>query len=122
MRTIAPVSMFRAWFRRFSHHEPLYFTLAILLHLVPIWSFKYLPTTDGAAHVANADILRKYDDPKFDQFRKYYYVSREPMPNLAGHLLLAGLLYVAPPTVAEKVLVSLYVVLFPVALRYALRG
>src|SRR5688572_12053009 len=112
----------RAVIHRLARHEPLFFALTLLLHLAPIWAFKYLPTTDGAAHVANADVLRKYNDPAFDVFRKYYYVSRDPSPNLAGHLILAGLLYVAPPTVAEKILVSLYLVLFPLAACYAVRA
>jgi hypothetical protein len=105
-----------------SRREPLIFSLAILLHLIPIWSFRYLPTTDGAAHVANADVLRKYNAPGFDVFRMYYYISHDPSPNLAGHLILSGLLHVAPPTVAEKILVSLYLVLFPLALRYAINS
>jgi hypothetical protein len=110
------------WAAALARREPVIFCFTILLHLLPIWSFRYLPTTDGAAHVANADVLRKYHDPAFDVFRKYYYISREPSPNLAGHLILAGLLYVAPPTVAEKILVSLYVVLFPLAVRYAVKA
>jgi hypothetical protein len=110
------------WAAALARREPLVFCFTILLHLVPIWSFRYLPTTDGAAHVANADVLRKFHDPALDVFRKYYYISHEPTPNLAGHLILAGLLYVAPPTVAEKILVSLYVVLFPLAVRYAVKA
>ena len=62
----------RAVISRLARHEPLLFALGIVLHLAPIWAFKYLPTTDGAAHVANADVLRKYNDPSFDVFRKYY--------------------------------------------------
>ena len=37
-------------------------------------------------------------------------------------LLLAGLLYVVKPVVAEKLLVSLYLVLFPLGARYAVRS
>jgi hypothetical protein len=110
------------WIVAVARREPLIFAVTILLHLVPIWSFAYLPTTDGAAHVASADVLRKYHDAGFDVFRKYYYVSKSPSPNLAGHLILAGLLYVASPTVAEKVVISLYLILFPLAVRYAVRG
>jgi hypothetical protein len=82
---------FVAWVAR---HERVIFYAVVLLNLVPVWAFTYLPTTDGAAHVANADVMRKFNDPSLDVFRKYYYVSRAPIPNLVGHLVLAGLMYV----------------------------
>jgi hypothetical protein len=107
---------------RLRRREPFLFVLTIALHLAPVWSFKYLPTTDGAAHVGNAEVMRTYREPGLSVFRKYYYVSGEPSPNLAGHLILAGLLYVASPTVAEKVVVSLYIVLFAAGARYAVGG
>jgi hypothetical protein len=105
-----------------ARHERLLFGVLILVHLLPIWAFTYLPTTDGAAHVANADVMRKIVDSAHDVFARYYYVSKAPSPNLIGHLLLAGLLYVVKPVVAEKLLVSLYIVLFPLAVRYAVAG
>jgi hypothetical protein len=105
-----------------ARHERLLFGLLIVIHLIPIWAFTYLPTTDGAAHVANADVMRKIADPAHDVFAHYYYVSKAPSPNLIGHLLLAGLLYVVKLVVAEKLLVSLYIVLFPLAVRYAVGG
>ena len=105
-----------------ARHETLLFSLLILIHLVPIWAFTYLPTTDGAAHVASADVMRNINDPALTVFRKYYFVSNQPSPNLIGHLALAGLLSFLPPIIAEKVLVSLYIALFPLAVRYALRS
>ncbi|HEY7118858.1 MAG TPA: hypothetical protein VH475_19875 [Tepidisphaeraceae bacterium] len=108
-----------AWFAR---HEALLFAAMIVIQLVPIWAFTYLATTDGAAHVASADVMRRIGDPSLSAFRKYYFVSRDFDPNLIGHVVLAGLLYVVKPTVAEKVLVSLYVVVFPLAIRYAMRS
>jgi len=106
----------------FARNERLIFGLLIVIQLIPIWEFKYLPTTDGAAHVASADVMRKIGDPSLTVFRQYYFVSGEPSPNLIGHLALAGLLSFLPPLVAEKVLVSLYIALFPLAVRYAVRS
>lgn len=48
--------------------------------------------------------------------------NSNPEPNYLSHLLLASLLTVAPPWLAEKVLLSTYVVGLPLALRYALRS
>jgi hypothetical protein len=108
-----------AWLARW---EGVLFALMVVVQLVPIWAFPYLPTTDGAAHVANAEVMRKYSDPELTVYRKYYVVAKEPTPNLVGHLLLAGLLGVMSPTGAEKVVVSLYVVLLPLGARYFVRS
>src|SRR3954463_11903509 len=91
-----------------ARREPVLFGLMIVVQLVPIWAVRYLPTTDGAAHVAVAEVMRKYSDPELSVFRKYYVLPGKPMPNLAGHLMLAGLTAVVSPAVAEKVVVSLY--------------
>jgi len=120
--TPRPCVLWRSLANAIARHERLLFALLIVAHLIPIWSFTYLPTTDGAAHVANADVMRKIADPSLDVFRRYYYVSHAPSPNLTGHLLLAGLLYVVKPTVAEKIVVSLYLVLMPLGARYAVRA
>src|SRR5213075_2780033 len=108
-------SRMRAWTGAIARHERLTFSLLILVHLIPIWAFWYLPTTDGAAHVANAQVMRKINDPAMPVLKHYYFVSGQPSPNLVGHLVLAGLLYVVPPVIAEKLLVSLYIVLFPLS-------
>jgi len=47
-------------------------------------------------------------------------LSSHPEPNWSGHLILAGLTWLVPPLLAEKLLLSLYVLLFPLLLRYAL--
>ncbi|MDB5323199.1 MAG: hypothetical protein JWN40_4830 [Phycisphaerales bacterium] len=112
----------RSYATSIARREPLLFALLIVIHLIPIWAFTYLPTTDGAAHVANADVMRKIGQPAHDVFARYYFVSKSPNPNLIGHLLLAAFLYIVKPVVAEKLLVSLYIVLFPLSVRYAVRG
>jgi hypothetical protein len=99
--------------------EAVAFWALALLHLVPVWAFRYLPTQDGPAHLDNAQILKDYGDPAAG-YQPFYELRREPLPNLMSHLLLAGLLYLFPPLVAEKVLVSLYVLGFAASFRYFL--
>jgi hypothetical protein len=85
--------------------------------LVPIWAFPYFPTQDGPAHLANALILRDYvsGDMRVQQF---YWVNWHPLPNWSCSALLGGLSCVFPALVAEKLLLSLYVVGFAAAYRY----
>src|SRR6476661_8626150 len=90
----------------------LFFTLA-LLYLLPFWIVHYLPTVDGPCHTYNAWIVRQYGNVReFPLFRQYYEVNAEPYPNWIGHGIMALLMLVAPPLVAEKLLVSLYALAF----------
>jgi hypothetical protein len=87
------------------------FALLVLLYLVPVWSFPYLPTQDGPSHLSNAVILRDYGS-RDTRYQEFFEIRWEPFPNWTSHLLLTALLYFVPPLVAEKVLVSLYLLGF----------
>jgi hypothetical protein len=86
---------------------------------IPVWSFKYFATTDGGAHVANADVLLQYFRPAGQAYREYYELNPLPVPNGLGHFTLALLMSFLPARVAEKVFVTLVLVLLPLAMRYA---
>ncbi|HKV06503.1 MAG TPA: hypothetical protein VJ725_00095 [Thermoanaerobaculia bacterium] len=102
--------------------EALLFTVLVLLHLVPLWAFPYFPSQDGPGHQAVAHILREYDQPGEGLLREYYLLNRGFIPNwFIFFLLEKGLAFVTVP-VAEKVLLSLYVILLPVSARFALRA
>jgi len=90
----------------------LFLTLA-LLSIVPFWSVRYLPTVDGPCHTYNAWILHQYGNvERYPLFQQYYEISAKPYPNWIGQAVMALLMYVVPPLVAEKLLVSGYVLLF----------
>jgi len=92
----------------------------VVAHLVPLWAFRFFPSQDGPAHLANASILLDYGNPAHTALRKYYVLNRTFTPNWVGHLMLAAMMTRLPPLTAEKVFLSGYVVLFPLAIRYAL--
>ena len=115
-------SLWGACARFLARNEAILFALLIVVHLAPIWAVKYLPTTDGAAHLANADAMRLMHDPSLSVLPHYYYISHAPSPNLIGHLLLVALLCIFKPVIAEKLLVSLYIILFPLGARYVVQG
>ena len=113
------LSRIRQWLWR--HPEGVAFWVLALLHLVPVWAFPYLPTQDGPSHLANAQILKDYGTPGAG-YEAVFELRSDPLPNWTSHLLLAALLYLVPPLVAEKLLVSLYVLGFAGAFRYFLGG
>jgi hypothetical protein len=102
-----------------SDRENLLVTALIIIHLIPIWTFKYFPSQDGPAHINNAKIIHEYHHRTV--FREYYILNKDPVPNWFGHLVMAGLMYFMPALVAEKVLLSGYVILLPISIRYVLR-
>ncbi len=101
-------------------NKAIWVTLALLIgvQLIPVWWFRFLPTQDGPAHVENAVILRDLVRGTESRFS----INPQPVPNWTGHALLALFGAVVTPRVAEKFVVSLYVVLLPLSAAYAGRG
>jgi hypothetical protein len=102
--------------------EILLFAALVVLHLVPLWAFPFVPSQDGGDHQALAHILREYDDPGAGLLRQYYRRNHESLPNWFVYFLLADVLAFVPVPLAEKILLSVYVILLPLSVRYALRG
>lgn len=98
------------------------FWVLIALSLLPLWSARYFPSQDGPAHIYNALILRDYHRPSGAVFREYFELNPGPEPNLLGHWIMSGLMLIVRPWVAEKLLITLYIVLLPLSARYAVRA
>jgi hypothetical protein len=105
--------------RRQASLDVLPFAAALLVHLIPVWFFSYLPTQDGPSHLHNSIILKEYGSPR-TRYHEFIELRWEALPNWSSQLVLVLLLYVFKPLVAEKILTSLYVVGFPWSLRYFL--
>jgi hypothetical protein len=87
---------------------------------VPFWAAPgYLPSTDGPSHVYNAWVLGHLASPApVPLLREYYYINPQPVPNCLTHVALIALMRALPPAAAEKALLSVYVLLWAVALWY----
>ncbi|HYO15664.1 MAG TPA: hypothetical protein VE685_20900 [Thermoanaerobaculia bacterium] len=102
--------------------EILLFAALVVLHLVPLWAFPFFPSQDGPAHQETARILREYDEPGAALLRQYYLPNQEALPNWFVFFFLARIFAFLSVPLAEKVLISLYIVFLPVSVRYALRS
>jgi len=102
--------------------EPLLFVLLLALHLALIWTFPFIPTQDGPSHQALAFILRQYDQPGAGLLHQYYLPNREALPNWFVFFLMSRVLAFVSVPLAEKILLTAYVLLLPLAVRYALRA
>lgn len=108
--------------RRLRDLDTLLLLALLALHVLPLWAFPFFPSQDGPTHLENAVILRDYGRPDRPLLRDFYTLSTDFDPNWFGHLVLTGLMTFLPPLIAEKVLLSGYVILLPLAVRYALNG
>ncbi len=97
------------------------FWLMLAVELVPLWSTRYFPSQDGPAHLQNAQMLERWFSAGGGVWRSFYYLNPRPVPNWLGHLVMAGLMSVLPVLIAEKILISGYLLLLPLSMRYALR-
>ena len=66
--------------QRIQWAKPL-IALLIIVHILPIWIFKYFPSQDGPAHVYNAYILNAIPSIESTLLRTYYEVNLTPFPN-----------------------------------------
>jgi hypothetical protein len=89
----------------------LLFTATALLHLLPIWRVHYVPTMDGPSHLYNAVVMQELGSGSPD-FARVFEIDTRPYPNWMSHALLWLALAVAPPLVAEKIVLSAIVLLF----------
>lgn len=108
--------------REGAQGERVLFVLVALAHLAPLVAFPRFVSQDGPAHVGNAFALANYFSPDLPGLREYFVLNLRPFPNWTAHVVLALLLKVAAPAVAERLLVAGLVVSLPLAVRYALRG
>jgi hypothetical protein len=89
------------------------------LALIPVWLPSVFPSQDGGAHMYNAHVLAMLLSGDAAHYSDIYSLNFTAVANWADHLLLALFTLLASPAIAEKLLVTTYVVAFAAAARYA---
>jgi len=107
--------------RRKISGDSLLFWFLLILHLAPIWLLPFIPTQDGPGHQALAFILRQYNRPEAGLLREYYLPNQEALPNWFFFFLMSRVLGFVSIPMAEKILLTTYVLFLPLSVRYALR-
>lgn len=88
--------------------------------VIPIWCVRYLPTCDGPSHLYNAWILNRLIRGANGPIASAFRIDWRPHPNWIGHAVMALLMFVTSPIIAEKLFVTGLVLLFLYAMwRYA---
>ena len=96
------------------------FVVLLILHILPLWIFAYFPSQDGASHVYNGLVLKEYGKHENYKMRDAWELNITIFPNWLSHILLAALLYIFPPVIAEKVFLTIAIGMVPIAFLYFL--
>ena len=96
------------------------FVLLLIFHIVPIWFFSYFPSQDGVSHIYNAHVLKEYHKHENYIIRNVWKLNLTIFPNWISHISLAGMLYIFPPIMAEKILLTLMIIGIPTSFLYFL--
>ena len=102
--------------------ENVIFGALLMVFAAPLWSLSQIPTQDGSAHLYNAYLLSGWWKTSFPVDRAFFAFNPAPVPNWFSTVMLALLMQVFSPQVAERVLLTSYVVFLPLAFRYASRS
>jgi len=105
-----------------SPFDDLLFILLIIVYLLPIWIFHFTPSTDGPSHLDNANILLNIIHPNCHLSNEYFELNKRIVPNIFIYPVLSLLLFIFPYLIALKVMASIYIILFPLSLRYTINS
>lgn len=92
-----------------------------VLAIAPIWVVEHPPLQDYPYHLVRVHVLAHHDDPAFG-YGDTFVVSAYPAPYVLADWLMAGLGRLVAVPVAGKLVLSLYLALFPWSLVYLARS
>jgi putative flippase GtrA len=91
------------------------FAVLLVVHVLPIWLVRWFPTQDGPLHVENVlGLLQRAGSPLLQH---WYLANLGAQPNWLTQALFGALLPVVTPRIAEKLVLTGYTALFPLAFR-----
>ena len=95
--------------------EYYFFYAFLIINLLPVLVFKFFPTVDGPAHLYNSRLIIElfWQTGPLDT----YFSFNEITPNWLGHILLSFFQLIFPAYIAEKCLLLIYFIGFPISFR-----
>lgn len=94
---------------------PLIWITLTIVALVPIWHQRLLPHLDTPNHLALIRAWHSYHDPSY-QIADSYNLRVRPVPYFLFYFTVHMLMYVVNIEVANKLFLSAYIVLYPLAI------
>lgn len=102
--------------------EKILLAIVIFILLLPLWQAKYFLTLDGPCHLYNSRLVLDFIlCHHTDFYSPYYQLNHHADPNWFSHATLAVLLSFLPAFLAEKILLTGYVLLFAFSFRFLIK-
>ena len=101
--------------------EPYLFFFLVVISAWPVFYYRFFPTLDGAAHLANGNLINSLVFHYSAEVHKYVVFNPEPVPNWTGHLIIAISRIFLPAYLCEKIVILIYLIGLPYAFRWFLR-
>ena len=105
-----------------SHGWLPLFVLLLAAFCTWVLSMPLFPSQDGPNHVFDAYIFGKLLSHSSTVYGSYYFIRYLFPPYSVHYYLLVGLMKVAPPLLADKLVVCLIIITFCCGLRYLAKG
>lgn len=106
-----------AWWRRANLESRLFvvvFGILAVLALIPIWRARFLPLLDQPNHLSSAYIWHNYADPEA-RLQAFYELNIRPIPYFTYYALIHAAAFATRIEVANKLVLSAYVLAIPFA-------
>ena len=113
--------LLRVYRRRVGSIWVLYFAFLTFIYLLPLWLFTYFPTADGPVHLGSAAVLKELAQGDAPFLSTFFYPQWSFATNQLYHGLLVSLGSLMPFLTAEKLILSFYVVMLPLATLFAVK-
>jgi hypothetical protein len=91
------------------------------LAMIPLWSARILPMLESPTDLAIGRIWHSLQDPVY-HLSEFYALRFRALPGQLFPLLIHLLLYVSPIQVANKLVLSIYVIAFPLSVGFLARA
>ncbi|MFH2142411.1 MAG: hypothetical protein ABIJ97_08320 [Bacteroidota bacterium] len=100
---------------KLNKYEFYFFYLILVINLIPVLVFKFFPTVDGPAHLYNSNLIIELLGQ--NNLLNNYFTINEITANCLGHGILSVFQLIFPAYIAEKCLLLIYFVGFPISFR-----
>jgi hypothetical protein len=93
---------------------PLVWLVLTVIVLIPVWHQRLLPMLDTPNHLALARAWHNFNDPSY-HISDFYTLRIRPVPYLFFYTFIHWCMYVFSIEVANKLFLSIYLILFPLS-------
>ena len=108
-------------YNKLVKYERLIFLLFLLIALFQVWHTRFVPSLDGPQHLYNANVLAELIKGN-ELVGSYFKVNDMLVGYWAGHFFLTLFKLFLPAWLAEKMVLTLYIVGFVFSFRYLVKS